>query len=231
MASFIGNRLTSGGLKPYTDLGERNFGFNTALDMERLFPFAPIPGAELYSGMVQYEGGRGPQYAGSVQIYDSVNAWSDKYHYRLELYEVWWRQRLFDDKLIVKVGKINGAAEFDQVLSPPTIPQEPSRASWTISDLLYAPVGLNPTLFGRLPAWADFGLGGDRESHAHERRLWIIWFLRRQCGARPSNGPQNFGPDLNDYKFQIAEGGLSGSSARKPNRVGSRRASGSRPGC
>ena len=70
MASFVGNRLTSGGLKPYTDSAERNFGFNTALDMERLFPFAPIPGAELYSSMIQYEGGRGPQYAGSVQVYE-----------------------------------------------------------------------------------------------------------------------------------------------------------------
>ncbi len=220
MASFIGNRLTSGGLKPYTDSGERNFGFNTALDMERLFPFAPIPGAELYSAMIQYEGGRGPQYAGSVQIYDSVNAWSDKYHYRLELYEVWWRQRLFDDKLIVKVGKINGAAEFDQVLSPPTIPQEPSRASWTISDLLYAPVGLNPTLFGRLPAWADSAWGATVKVMPTSAVYGSYGFFDGNAARGQATGPR-LGPDLNDYKFQIAEGGLSwqlGEEA-KPGRV------------
>ena len=111
---------------------------------------------------------------------NSVNAWSDKYHYRLELYEVWWRQRLFDDKLIIKVGKINAAAEFDQVLSPPTIPEQPNRAAWTVSDLLYAPVGENPTLFGRLPSWADSAWGATVRSLAHERRLRGIWLFRWQ---------------------------------------------------
>jgi porin len=208
IATFVGNRLTSGGLKTFTDSGERVFGFNAALDMERLFPFASIPGGELYSGLIQYEGGRGQQYVGSVQGYDGVNAWSPKYgRDRLELYEVWWRQRLFDDRLIAKVGKINAASEFGGVAYPPTIPQESSRAAWTISDLLFAPIGVNPTLFGRIPAYANTAWGATVTVQPTPAVYGRYGFFDGN-GIRYETGPR-LGPDLNENMFQIAEGGLS----------------------
>ena len=54
---------------------------------------------------------------------------------------MWWRQRLFDNKLIVKIGKINGSAEFNQVLIPVPIPQA-NLQDWTIAELLASSFGL-----------------------------------------------------------------------------------------
>jgi porin len=209
-AAFVGNRLTSGGLKTFTDSGERWFGFNADLDMERLFPFASIPGGELYSSMIQYEGGRGLQYVGSVQGYDGVNAWgAGKYgRDRLELYEVWWRQRLFDDRLIAKVGKINGAAEFAQVLNPPTIPQDPSRMAWTISDLLFSPAGYLPIFQGKLPVYANPAWGATVTVQPTPAVYGRYGFFDGNNAQGRETGPR-LGPDLNENIFQIAEGSLS----------------------
>jgi carbohydrate-selective porin OprB len=208
IASFIGNRLTSGGLKPNTSSGERVFGFNAALDMERLFPFAPIPGGELFSSMIQYEGGKASQYAGSIQGYDSVNAWSEKYgRHRLELYEVYWRQRLLDNRLIIKVGKIMGAAEFAQPNYPPTIPQDPSRMAWTISDLFFVPVGYLPIFQGKLPTYANTAWGAIVTVQPTPA-IYAKYGFFDGNSIRYETGPR-IGPNLNENTFQIAEASLS----------------------
>jgi len=203
-ATFVANRLTSGGLKTYTNTAERVFGFNAALDMERLFPFASIPGGELYASMIQYEGGRGPAYyTGDLLVYDSVFSDMGKRKHLLELYEVWWRQRLFDDRLIVKVGKIMAAGEFGTVLAP--APQDASRMGWAISNLLFVPIGYNPPLGGHLPAYTNTAWGAVVTVQPTPNLYGKYGFFDGN-GIRYATGPR-LGPDLNENIFEIGEAG------------------------
>lgn len=146
-----GNWLASGGLRPNSTSGDFVFGLNFDVDAEKLLR---IPGGEFYaSGGVYHGTDRDSNgQAGSVQVYDGLAPTTD--FHRLELYELWWRQRLFEDRLILKIGKINASGEFGQVLNPVPIPEAHMR-DWTISDLLYAPAGDMPTNFGKLPTYPD----------------------------------------------------------------------------
>jgi porin len=210
-----GNWLASGGINPHRLSGDFASSFGADVDMEKA---VHIPGGELYASLGLYQGTNGNAEAGSVQDYDDLTPGIDLH--RLELYELWWRQRFLDDKLIVKIGKINATGEFNQVLIPVPIAQT-NLQDWTISDLLYAPVGLNPTLFGRLPgdpntAW------GVTASFLPTNSLYASYGLFDGNGARGVQTGLRVGPDFNSYKFNIGEVGYAWRLADegKPGRIG-----------
>jgi porin len=210
-----GNWLVSGGLDPHRLSGDFAASFGADVDMEKAFH---IPGGEFYASLGLYQGTNANGEAGSVQNYDNLAPGID--FHRTELYELWWHQRLFDDKLLVKIGKINGTAEFDQVLIPVPIP-ETNMQDWTISDLLYAPVGLNPTLFGRLPGSPNTAWGVTA-SFLPTNSLYASYGLFDGNGARGIQTGLNVGPDFNSYKFNIGEVGYAWrlGNEGKPGRIG-----------
>jgi porin len=210
-----GNWLLSGGLDPHRLSGDFASSFGADVDMEKALR---IPGGEFYASLGLYQGTNANGQAGSVQDYDNLAPLID--FHRTELYELWWRQRLFSDKLILKIGKINGTAEFDQVLIPVPIP-ETNLQDWTISDLLYAPVGLNPTLFGRLPGSPNTAWGVTA-SFLPMNSLYASYGLFDGNGARGVQTGLNVGPDFNSYKFNIGEVGYAWrlGDEGKPGRIG-----------
>jgi porin len=212
---LAGNFLASGGLKPSSISGDFVFGLGADVDASRLLN---IPGGEFYSSLLEYQGTNSNGQAGSVQDYDAL-APSIMFH-RLELYELWWRQRLLSDKLIVKIGKINATGEFNQVLIPVPIP-EANMQDWTISDLLYAPSGLNPTLFGRLPGYPNTAWGVTA-SFLPTNNFYASYGLFDGNAARGVQTGLNVGPDINGYKFNIGEIGYAWRLADqgKPGRFG-----------
>jgi porin len=194
-----GNWLASGGLRPGATTGDFVLGLGTDIDAERLLH---IPGGEFFTSGIVYEGADSNGRVGSVQVYDNLAPPKD--FHRLELYELWWRQRLFEDKLIAKIGKINAGGEFGQVLIPaPTA--ESNMRDWTVSDLLYTPSGLITTNFKMPiypnPAW------GVAMSFLPTKNFYASYGLFDGNGARGEQTGVKVGPEFNSYKFHIGEAG------------------------
>ena len=149
-----------------------------------------------------YQGTDNNGRVGSVQVYDNLSPPKD--FSRLELYELWWRQRLFEDKLIIKIGKINAGGEFGQVLIPVPIPEAKIR-DWTISDLLYTPSGLITTNF-KLPIYPNPAWGVTIHS-CRRKKFYVSYGVFDGNGARGVQTGEEVGPEFNSYKFHIGEVG------------------------
>lgn len=194
-----GNWLTSGGLRPGSATGDLVLGLGAAVDAQRLLK---IPGGEFYVSGIVYQGTDNNGRAGSVQVYDNLSPPKD--FQRLELYELWWRQRLFSDRLIVKIGKINAGGEFGQVLVPAPV-TEANMRDWTVSDLLYTPSGLITTNF-KMPIYPNPAWGLS-VSYLPTKNLYASYGLFDGNGARGVQTGVEVGPECNGYWFHIGEVG------------------------
>jgi porin len=79
-----------------------------ALDMQKSLG---VPGAEFYVDLEDHAG-RNPSTAlvGDLQVFDKLN--SRPY---LEIFELWYQQKLFDGKLRLKIGKVDANTEFSVI--------------------------------------------------------------------------------------------------------------------
>src|SRR5258708_10302179 len=138
------NGLISGGAQP------GNWSWNSALiiganlDAEKLLNWH---GASFGIQFLQFNGQNTNGQAGSVQGYNSLPG--AKPLDRSELYQLWYRQALFDDKIIFRIGKIVPTYDFNNVARPvPT--QDEALSIPAVTGLLYTPVFVNPTLLGAI---------------------------------------------------------------------------------
>jgi porin len=94
-----------GGIDTTHLVGATTFDLNLALDTDKLFHF---PGGEFYVD-VEDHAFRNPSTAlvGDLQVFDKQNA--SPY---LEIFELWYQQKLFNDKIRVKIGKVDANTEF-----------------------------------------------------------------------------------------------------------------------
>lgn len=194
-----GNWLASGGLRPHSTTGDFVLGLGAGVDAERLLH---IPGGEFYVSGIVYQGTDSNGRAGSVQVYDNLSPPKD--FQRLELFELWWRQRLFKDRLIVKIGKINAGGEFGQVLVPAPVTEAKIR-DWTVSDLIYTPSGLLTTNF-KLPIYPNTAWGL-AVSFLPTKNFYVSYGLFDGNGARGVQTGVEVGPEFNGYWFHIGEVG------------------------
>lgn len=194
-----GNWLASGGLRPHSTTGDFVLGLGAGVDAERLLH---IPGGEFYVSGIVYQGTNSNGRAGSVQVYDNLSPPKD--FQRLELYELWWRQRLFSDRLIFKIGKINSGGEFGQVLVPAPV-AEANMRDWTVSDLIYTPSGLLTTNF-KLPIYPN-PAWGVAVSFLPTRNFYVSYGLFDGNGAHGVQTGVEVGPEFNGYWFHIGEVG------------------------
>jgi porin len=105
---------------------------------------------------LQFDGQPTNQQAGSVQGYNSLPGPPPLD--RSELYQLWWRQELFDEKLIIRVGKMVPTADFNDVLRP-VLTQDQSLFIPSVSGLIFTPVFVNPTLLGVMPGYYNSAYG------------------------------------------------------------------------
>ena len=61
--------------------------------------------------------------------------------------ELWWRQSLFYDQLVVRIGKTVPTYDFGNVVRPVPV-HDVALQIPAVSGLLYTPVFLNPTMLG-----------------------------------------------------------------------------------
>jgi len=190
--------VASGGVEPNSAFGSYALGLHASLDTKKALN---IPGGTWGVEFLLSDGGANINAAGSVQQYTNMTATEPID--RQDMTQLWWRQRLFDDKLIVQIGKMNGAGHFNTVLKP-VIVSEPHLQDHDISNLIYVPVGLNPTLFGRLPAYPDTAYGAVVH-FMPTTDLSVSYGLFDGNGARGVATGDQWLPELNGYRCNIAE--------------------------
>jgi porin len=137
-----------------------------------------VPGGSAYFGFYRYRGREGSQDAGDIQAYSNIDA--DRFSH---LSEAWYEQRLFADRLRVKVGRVDANTEYAVAGAAGGF----LNASAGFSPTIYAlPTYPEPTasanLFVSPTSWFTFGAGfyhgtlGDvtLPGYAHQSDLFAI---------------------------------------------------------
>jgi porin len=193
------NCLMSGGEQPGSWSWNSLLILNLDLDFEKLIGWR---GGKFGIDFLRFDGEPTNERAGSVQGYDSLPG-PPPLH-RSELYEVWWRQELFDRKLIVRIGKTVPTVDFNNVLRPvPT--QDQSLFIPSVSGLLFTPVFKNATLIGAMPGYYNSAFGVTT-TFTPTNNFYLSYGVYDGNLARGSQTGTK-GPQFNGYYFHIGEVG------------------------
>jgi porin len=199
---WIGNAdyLFTGGVKP------RTWSFNSALllnlniNAEKLLG---IPGGSLDGELLQFNGEDANGKAGVVTAYDGLSG--PKPFVRTELYELWWRQSLFADKLVIRVGKTVPTYDFNNVSrAVPTA--DVSLQIPAVTGLIYTPIFKNPTLIGAAPGYYNSAYG-ITASFAPTRNRYLTYALYDGALARGVQTGLREDPVFDGHYFTIGEAG------------------------
>ncbi len=187
-----------GGVRPHTTFGSLALGLNLGVDSQKVLG---IPGGTFGVEFVEYTGGATNPAAGSVQLYDGLN--DGPPHVRQELYLLWYHQRLFNDKLIFQIGKMNAAGIFGAVLSPVPL-TNPKLQDTDISVLTWVPSGYNPTVISRMSVWPNSAYGAVVHL-APTKNLYASYGIFDGNFARGAQTGLILEPRINNYKFNVGE--------------------------
>jgi porin len=102
-----------------------------SLDAEKLLR---LKGGTFGVEFLHFSGQPTNQDAGVAQGYNSLPGLPPLD--RVELYQLWWRQELFDGKLIMRIGKSVPTYDFNNVIRPNPV-QEESFSIPAVSGLIY----------------------------------------------------------------------------------------------
>jgi len=194
------NYLISGGEQPGTWSQNSLLIVSLGLDSEKLIHWK---GGRFGIEFLRFDGERTNQQAGSVQGYNSLPG-PPPLH-RSELYQLWWRQELFDGKLIIRVGKTVPTTDFGNVLRPvPT--QDQSLFIPSVSGLIFTPVFVNPTLLGAMPGYYN-SAWGVTTTFAPTNHLYLSYGVYDGNVANGTQTGLRGGPEFNEYGFNIVEAG------------------------
>ncbi len=199
--AWIGNTsyLISGGRDPGDWEGDSLFLLDMGLNLEKLFGWK---GGKFGVEFLQFNGGNPNFAAGSAQNYNGLPG-PNPYN-RTELAQLWYRQELFDGKLVFRIGKMAPTVDFNNVTRPvPT--QDEARAIPSVSGLIYTPIFKNPTLIGVMPGSYNTACGVTVTVEPTETS-YVSYGL---FDGNTINGIQTgtTGPHFNGYYFNILEAG------------------------
>jgi carbohydrate-selective porin OprB len=142
-----GNYLLSGGNNPGRASFNNLLVIDLGVDLDKL---AGISGATLGAALLRFDGQPTNQQAGLATGYNGLPG--ARPLDRTELYELWWRQSFFDDKLVVRFGKVVPTFDFGNVVRPVPV-ENVSLQIPAVSSLIYTPIFVNPTILGALPGY------------------------------------------------------------------------------
>jgi porin len=148
-----GNYLISGGNAP----GKTSFNDLLVADLDAVLDkLAQISGASFGTAPLRFDGQPTNRQAGIVTGYNGLTG-APPFD-RTELYELWWRQSLYSDELVVRIGKTVPTYDFGNVVRPVPV-LDPLLRIPAVSGLLYTPVFVNPTILGALPGYYNSAYG------------------------------------------------------------------------
>jgi porin len=207
------NWLATGGNDPGKWSFNRLLILGAGVDAQKVFGW---PGGSFGVQFLQFNGENTNRQAGSVQGYNSLPG--PEPLFRSELYQLWWRQELFDGKFILRFGKVVPTNDFNNVLRPVPV-QDQHLAIPAVSGLLFTPVFVNPTLLGVMPGYYNSAYG-ITTTFTPLRNLYLSYGIYDGNIANHVQTGLHNAPNFNGYYFHIAEaggaweaGGLPGSFA------------------
>lgn len=194
------NGLLSGGEQPGKWSWNSALIVGANLDAEKLIGWK---GASFGIQFLQFNGEPTNQQAGSVQGYNSLPG-AEPLN-RSELYQLWYRQTLFEDLIIFRIGKMIPNFDFNNVLRPvPT--QDEGLSIPAVTGLLYTPVFKNPTLFGTMGSYYN-SVSGATVSVQPTKNIYLRYGFYDGNVARGIQTGMT-GPQFNGYTFNIWEAGF-----------------------
>ena len=199
---WIGNAdyLIAGGVKPRTWSFNSLLFLNLNVDLELL---AGIPGASMDAELMQFNGEDANGKAGVITAYDGLSG--PKPFVRTQLYELWWRQSLFAEKLVIRVGKTTPTNDFNNVTrAVPTT--DTSLKVAAVSGLIYTPVFKNPTLIGVSPGYYNTAYG-ITANFAPTKNFYLTYALYDGALGRGIQTGLREGPVFDGHYFTIGEAG------------------------
>lgn len=169
------------------------------LDIEKLKLWK---GGALGASFLQFNGMDSNERAGSVQGFDSMSVLPP--YNRTELYEIWFRQAFFDNKLMVRIGKTIPTYDFNNVLNPVPV-QDRSLVIPAVSGLLYTPVFINPVNIGVMPGYYNSAYGVTVNIAPVSNYYASLGVYDGNLAKGVQTGLK--GPHFNGYYFYAAETG------------------------
>jgi porin len=149
--------------------------------------------------------------AGAVQGYNSLPGPSPIN--RFELYQLWLRQALFNDKWTIWIGKTVPTFHFNNVSKPVPTVNNPAVSIPSVTSLIYTPIFTNPTLSGVIGGYYN-SVYGIESTIAPTTNLYInMGFYDGNLARGVQTGLK--GPHFNGYYFSIIEAGY-GWAGSKP---------------
>jgi porin len=193
------NYVISGGKNPHAWSWNSLFVAGVHLDAEKLIGWK---GASFGIDFLQFDGQRSNDYAGSAQGYNGLPG--PEPLERSQLYQLFWRQELFDGKFNFRVGKMVASQDFNNVLRPVSTIDE-SLAIPSVSGLGYTPVFKNPTLIGVLGGYYN-STCGIVATLTPAKNFYLRYGI---YDGNIANGVQTgmVGPQFNGYYLNILEAG------------------------
>ena len=145
--------ILSGGQNP----GSWAFNSLTILDLNLdADKLIGLKGGSFGTEFLQFTGQNTNGLAGAFPGFDSIEAGPP--FNRNELYQLWYRQSLFDDKLIFRIGKSVPTFDFNNVVRPVPV-GDPAAAIPAVTALAYTPIFVNPTMLGVIPGYYNSATG------------------------------------------------------------------------
>lgn len=195
------NDLFSGGI-PHADRWTNNslFILGLTIDTNQLMCWrGGLFGAQL----LQFNGQSTNAEAGTVQGYNSLPG--PRPLNRTELYQLWFRQDLYNEKVFIRIGKVVPTFDFNNVIRPVPIGQSRVMIP-AVTGLIYTPIFVNTSMLGVLPGYYNSAYG--ITLNLLPTANWYISF-----GTYDGNLAQGIqtgltGPNINGNYFDIAETGI-----------------------
>jgi porin len=210
--------VLSGGQRPGT------WGLNglTIVDLhfdaDKIFGWK---GATFGTEFLQFTGSKVNELAGAFPAFNSLEVTPPLV--RQELYQLWYRQALFDDKLIFRIGKSVPTFDFGNVVRPVPV-NDPAAAIPAVSSLIFTPVYVNATMLGVIPGYYNSATGITVTVNPISSLYMNYGFydgnIANPNPAKTQTGLE--GPHFNGYYFHIGEIGYSWrlGPQRKPGNIG-----------
>ena len=140
--------------------------------------------------------------AGSVQGYNSLPGPPPLK--RTELYQLWFRQTLLDDNLIVRVGKLVPTYDFNNVVAPVQLHRTNDIPA--VTGLISTPVYVNPSMLGVIPGYYNSAYGVTLNFVPSKN--WYVSGGRYDGTLAQGIQTGLTGPHFNGSYFNIAETGI-----------------------
>ncbi len=193
------NAQVTGGVEPGSWTSGSLTILDTSLDLEEWMNWH---GGRLGMELLFYTGGDINGDAGTVMGYNSLDGEAPRT--RFEIYTLWYRQLLCDDKLSIRVGKLVPTYDFNNVVRSIPFSDEAYDIP-AVTSAIITPLYVSPTQLGVMPGYYNSATGMTAAITPNDHIYAKYGLYDGNLAAGRQTGLE--GPHFNGYYLQIAETG------------------------